>query len=104
MWAQPQAIINSTKNQHTIRGVPSRNHRPRFLNLINAYTTSAIHETARTALTRIAKSVLAGLTAHGVTNARIASPRETKNSGLKVFVAMLMMLVWESPMNQVTFA
>src|ERR1039458_1643719 len=88
LWAQPQAITKSTKNQNPIRGVPSRNHRPRLLNLINAYTTTANHEAARTALARIAKSLLAGFTAHGVTKARIARPNEMTNSGLKAFGAM----------------
>jgi hypothetical protein len=96
-------MTKSAKNQNTIRGVPSRNHRPRFLNLINAYTTIATHEAARTALARIAKSVLAGLTAHGVTEATIASPSEIKNSGLKAFVAMLIMLVRVPHKDQVTF-
>ena len=89
MWAQPQAITKSTKNQKTIIGVPSRNHRPRFLNLINAYTTIASHEAARTALPRTAKSVLACWTAQGVTRARVASASEIRRSGLKVVVIIL---------------
>jgi hypothetical protein len=60
-------------NQGRIRGVPSKNHRPRFLNLANAYATIATE--ARTALAFIATSLFAGLTANGVKKARIASAK-----------------------------
>jgi hypothetical protein len=71
--------------------------------LINAYTTNASHEAARTALARIAKSVVAGFTANGVTKARIARPREIANSFLIAFGAMLVMLVRVPGRDQVTF-
>ena len=80
----------------------AENHRPRFLNLINAYTTTASHENARTALARIARSVLAGLTAQGVTKARSASPKEIRRSGLKA-VTIATMLVRGKRTGQVTF-
>ena len=72
------------------------------MNLINAYTTTASHENARTALARIARSVLAGLTAQGVTKARRASPKEIRRSGLKA-VTMATMLVRGKRTGQVTF-
>ena len=103
MWAQPQAIKKSKKNQNPIRGVPSRNHRPRFPNLMNAYTTTANHEAARSALARIAKSVLAGFTANGVTKARVARPMEISNNVLTAFGAMVIMLVRVPGRSQVTF-
>jgi hypothetical protein len=103
LWAQPQAIKKSTKNQNPIRGAPSRNHRPRFPNLMNAYVTTANHEAARAALARIAKSVPAGFTANGVTKAMIPRPMEISNNVLKAFGAMVIMLVRVPGRNQVTF-
>jgi hypothetical protein len=88
LWAHPEAIQNSTKNQKTINGVPSRNQSARFLNLMNAKIKSTPHKTARSALALMAVSVLAGLTSHGMPNASAATANEAKNSGLKFVVAI----------------
>lgn len=81
--------MKRTKNQKKMKGVPSRNHNPRFLNLINAYTTVATHPTAIAALSLIPKSVFAGQPIHGTTKAIMANAREVRSSGLKDPITIL---------------
>ena len=76
-----------------MKGVPSRNQRPRFFNLMNAYKTIAIHKNTRKVMIVVVALVSMFPTTQGVTKTRIASANEIRRSGVKVLEATLRMLI-----------
>jgi hypothetical protein len=77
-----------TKGQKRANGVPTRNHRPPFLNLIKPTTTSTAQSDASHALAVTAASKFTVRTSRGPPNAQTATTRDATNSGLKFFIVM----------------